>query len=149
MCEDEGTRGGDGSAEAARFGVVGKGRGVLCQWFRWGGGTVDDKLVGSGERYARKSPPQPGRRMKGGKVTGRKEMGGTETGGDKREGDVREREGGKETGAKGTKATWVKMTIAQDNQETRGKGDMLMAKKEMNNMLSCETTTGQNTQELL
>ena len=34
MCEDEGTRGGDGTAEAVR-GIGGKGRGGLCQWFRW------------------------------------------------------------------------------------------------------------------
>ena len=34
MCEDEGTRGGDGAAKAARCG--GKGGGGLCQWFQWG-----------------------------------------------------------------------------------------------------------------
>ena len=36
MCEDEGTRGGDGTAEVARCCICGKGRGGLCQWFRWG-----------------------------------------------------------------------------------------------------------------
>ena len=30
MCEDGGTRGRDGTAEAARFGVGGKGIGGLC-----------------------------------------------------------------------------------------------------------------------
>ena len=34
--EDEGTRGGDRTAETARCGIGGKGRGGLCQWFRWG-----------------------------------------------------------------------------------------------------------------
>ena len=42
-CEDEGTRCADGSAEAARFGVGGKGTGGLCQWFNWGG-TMRDKM---------------------------------------------------------------------------------------------------------
>ena len=37
MCEDEGTRGGDGTAEVLKMG-----RGGLCQWFQWG--TVDDKV---------------------------------------------------------------------------------------------------------
>ena len=36
MCEDEGTRGGVGTAEAARCGNGGKGTGGLCQWFQWG-----------------------------------------------------------------------------------------------------------------
>ena len=35
MCEDEGTRGGDGTPEAARCQKGAKGRGGLCQWFRW------------------------------------------------------------------------------------------------------------------
>ena len=43
-CEDEGTRGGDGTTEAARLGVVGKGKCGFCQWFQWG--TVDDKVGG-------------------------------------------------------------------------------------------------------
>ena len=42
MCEDEGTRGGDGTTETARCVIGGKGRVGLCQWFRWG--TVDDKV---------------------------------------------------------------------------------------------------------
>ena len=33
MCEDEGTRCGDGTAEAARCFTGGKGRGGLCLWF--------------------------------------------------------------------------------------------------------------------
>ena len=33
MCEDEGTRGGDGTAEVLKMGSGG-----LCQWFQWGGG---------------------------------------------------------------------------------------------------------------
>ena len=49
MCEDVGTRGGDGTAEAACFGIGGKGRGGLYQWFRWG--TVDDK-VGGGNKIS-------------------------------------------------------------------------------------------------
>ena len=65
MCEDEGTRGGVGTAEAARCGNGGKGTGGLCQWFRWG--KVDNK---GGEDY--ESSPQPGRRLRGGKVTGRR-----------------------------------------------------------------------------
>ena len=44
-----------------------------------GGGTVD-KVGEDDERDARKSSPQPGRRLKGGKVTGRKETGRRETG---------------------------------------------------------------------
>ena len=43
MCEDEGTRGGVGTAEAARCGSDGKGTGGLCQWFTVRG-TVDDKV---------------------------------------------------------------------------------------------------------
>ena len=37
-----------------------------------GGGTVDDK-VGKDTIYARESSPQPGRKLRGGKVTGRRE----------------------------------------------------------------------------
>ena len=78
MCEDEGTRGRDGTADAACCGIGGKGRCGLCQWFRWG--TVDDK-VGEGDKEdARESSPQPGRRLRGGKVTGRKETVRKETG---------------------------------------------------------------------
>ena len=41
MCKDEGTRGGDGMAEAAFCGIGGQGRGRLCLWFR-------DDLHGNG-----------------------------------------------------------------------------------------------------
>ena len=34
-----------------------------------GGGTVDDKVREDDEREARESSPQPGRRLRGGKVT--------------------------------------------------------------------------------
>ena len=61
MCEDEGTRGGVGTAETVR-GSGGKGRGGLCQWFRWG--TVDDKVGEDDERDARESSPQRGRRLR-------------------------------------------------------------------------------------
>ena len=74
MCEDEGTRGGVGTAEAARCGNGGKGTGGLCQWFQWGG-TADDKVGEDYERDARESSPQLGRRVRGGKVAGCKEMG--------------------------------------------------------------------------
>ena len=46
-----------------------------------GGGTVDDKVGEDDERDARESSPQPGRRMRGGKVTGRKETRRKEMGG--------------------------------------------------------------------
>ena len=56
----------------------GKGAGGLCQWFRWG--TVDNNLWEDDEGDARESSPQPGRRLRGGKVTGRKETGRRGTG---------------------------------------------------------------------
>ena len=56
-----------------------------------GGGTVDDK-VGKDTRDARESSPQPGKKLRGGKVTGRRETGRKETG--------RKGTGGKTTGAK-------------------------------------------------
>ena len=56
-----------------------------------GGGTVDDK-VGKDTRDARESSPQPGRKLRGGKVTGRREIGRKETG--------KKGTGGKTTGAK-------------------------------------------------
>ena len=37
MCEDEGTGDGDGTADAPRFSIGGKGRGEFCQWLRLGG----------------------------------------------------------------------------------------------------------------
>ena len=46
-----------------------------------GGRTVDDKVGEDDERDARESSPQPGRRMRGGKVTGRKETRRKEMGG--------------------------------------------------------------------
>ena len=45
-----------------------------------GGGTVDDKVEEDDERDARESSPQPGRRLRGGKVTGRRETGCKEIG---------------------------------------------------------------------
>ena len=45
-----------------------------------GGGTVDDKLGEDDDRDARESSPQPGRRLRGGKVTGHRETGRRETG---------------------------------------------------------------------
>ena len=56
-----------------------------------GGGTVDDK-VGKDTRDATESSPQPGRKLRGGKVTGRRETGRKETG--------KKGTGGKTTGAK-------------------------------------------------
>ena len=56
-----------------------------------GGGTLDDK-VGKDTRDARESSPQPGRKLRGGKVTGRRETGRKETG--------KKGTGGKTTGAK-------------------------------------------------
>ena len=56
-----------------------------------GGGTVDDK-VGKDTRDARESSPQPGRKLRGGKVTGRRETGRKDTG--------KKGTGGKTTGAK-------------------------------------------------
>ena len=53
------------------------------------GGTIDDK-VGKDTRYARESSPQPGRKLRRGKVTGRRETGRKETG--------RKGTGGKTTG---------------------------------------------------
>ena len=73
--------------------VTGKGRGRLCQWFRWRV-TVADEMVEGDERNARESSPQPGRKLRGGKVTWRKETGRKET--------ERKETGGTETGAKVT-----------------------------------------------
>ena len=56
-----------------------------------GGGTVDDK-VGKDTSDARESSPQPGRKLRGGKVTCRRETGRKETG--------RKGTGGRTTGAK-------------------------------------------------
>ena len=68
-----------------------------------GGGTVDDK-VGKDTRDARESSPQPGRKLRGGKVTGRRETGVKE----REVGETRAKEwevgetGAKETGGKGS-----------------------------------------------
>ena len=75
------------------------------------GGTVDDK-VGKDTRDARESSPQPGRKLRGGKVTGRRETGRKGTGG--KTTGVKERgvgeTGGKEKGVveTGGKTTGVK-----------------------------------------
>ena len=68
-----------------------------------GRGKVDDK-VGKDTTYARESSPQPGRKLRGGKVTGCKETGRKGTGGKTTE--VKER--GDRSG--------------RDGKETRGKG---------------------------
>ena len=47
----------------------------------------------------------------------------------------------------GGKATGVKATAAQDSQETRGKGDILMCEREMDIMLPGDTTAGLNATE--
>ena len=76
-----------------------------------GGGTVDDKM-GKDTRYARESPPQPGRKLRGGKVTGRRETERKGTGG--KTTGVKERgvgeTGGKDNGVgeTGGKTTGVK-----------------------------------------
>ena len=92
-----------------------------------GGGTVDDK-VGKDTRDARESSPQPGRKLRGGKVTGcrekgRKERGDGETGG--KEKGVGET-GGKTTGVKerGVGETRAKEWEVGETgaKETGGKG---------------------------
>ena len=119
-----------------------------------GGGTVDDKVGEDDERDARESSPQPGRRLKVGKVTGRKETGRKEMGrkepGGKMMGanetgmkEVRAKEtgvekmGGQETGWKvtGGKAMGTKAPGAQDS------------KREVDNMLPSDTTARQNVTE--
>ena len=56
------------------------------------GGTVDDKVGEDDDRDAKESSPQPGRRLRGGKVTYHRETGRKETG--------RRETGRKETGRK-------------------------------------------------
>ena len=97
------------------------------------GGTVDDKVGEDDERDARESSPQPGRRLRGGKMTGHKETGQKETG--------RKEMGGKTTGAKemggketrvkaiGVRETGGKAMGVQVSQEMGGKGDRLMGKR--------------------
>ena len=77
-----------------------------------GGGTVYDKLGEDDERDARESSPQPGRRLRRGKVTGRRETGRKET--------RRKEMGGKTNGSKGR---GVGETVAKGTggEETRVK----------------------------
>ena len=87
-----------------------------------GGGTVDDK-VGKDTRDARESSPQPGRKLRGGKVTGHRETGRKETG--------RKGTGGKTTGVKergvgetGGKTTGVKERgVAETGGKEKGVGE--------------------------
>ena len=113
------------------------------------------------ERYTRKSSPQPGRRLRGGKVTGRRKTGRKETGrkttGAKERG-VGETES-KETGGKdmrtkvmgvretGGKVSGGKATGAQVSQETGGKGDRLTGERETDNSLPCDKVAGQKVME--
>ena len=73
-----------------------------------GGGTVDDKM-GKDTRDARESSPQPGRKLRGGKVTGRRERGRKETG--------RKGMGGKTTGVK-------ERGVAETGGKEKGVGEM-------------------------
>ena len=84
MCEEEGTRGGDGTAEAARCGSVGREE-VGCVSGS-SGGTLDDKVGEGDKRDDRESSPQPSRSLRGGKVAGRKRLDVRRRGGRKREG---------------------------------------------------------------
>ena len=77
------------------------------------------------ERYTRKSSPQPGRRLRGGKVTGRKETGRKTTGAKER--GVGERES-KETGGKD-----MRMKV--------------MGERETDNSLPCDKVAGQKVME--
>ena len=118
MCEDERARDGDGTAEAARCGIGGKGRGGLCQWFRWG--TVDDKVGEGEENDVRETSPQPGRRLRGGKTIGRKETGrmaehdeneGVELEGDGREVDGFEGYGSEGDGREGSRSEGTRSAV--------------------------------------
>ena len=79
-----------------------------------GGGTVDDKVWEDDERDARESSPQPGRRLRRGKVTGRRDTGRRETG---RKETRRKEMGGK---TNGSKERGEGETVAK---ESRGEGD--------------------------
>ena len=59
--------------------VVGK-KNVGCASASDGGGGAVDKVGEDDERDARESSPQPGKRLRGGKVTGHRETGRKETG---------------------------------------------------------------------
>ena len=78
-----------------------------------GVGTVYDKVGEDDDRDARESSPQPGRRLRGGKVTGRRETGRKETG--CRE-TGRKEMGRKEMGGKtnGSKERGVGETVAKE-----------------------------------
>ena len=87
------------------------------------------------ERYTRKSSPQPGRRLRGGKVTGRREKGRKETG--------RKETGRKTTGAKESGVG------ERESKETGGK-DMrmkVMGEREIDNSLPCDKVAGQKVME--
>ena len=83
-----------------------------------GGGTVDDKVGEDDERDARKSSPQSGRRLRGGKVTGRRETGRKETG---RRETGRKETRRKEMGGKtnGSKERGVGETVAKESGARR------------------------------
>ena len=57
--------GADRTAEAARFGIGGKGRCGLYKCLQSGGGTMDDKVWRGDERDDRESSPQTGTRLIG------------------------------------------------------------------------------------
>ena len=114
MYEYEGTRGGVGTAEAARCGNGGKGTSGFCERFR----SVNDKVGEDDDRDARESSPHAGRRLKGGKVTCRKKTGRKETG--------HRETGRKETGRKemggqtsGSKERGVGQTVAKETEWRR------------------------------
>ena len=131
------------------------------------GGTVD-KVGEDDERDAKESSPQPGRRLRGGKVTGhketgrketrRKEMGGKTNGSKERgmgETVAKESGAGKEMIVKamgvremGGKVSGGKATGVQVSQETGGKGDRLMSEREPDYSLpSSDKAAGQNVME--
>ena len=76
------------------------------------GGTVNDK-VGKDTRYARQSSPQPGRKLRGGKVTGRRETGRKEKG---KKGTGGKTTGVKERGVGGTRASRGKLGRREGKQ---------------------------------
>ena len=72
MCEDEGTKGGNATVEAARCGIRREGN----KWVV----PVDYKVREGDEKDAREISPQPGRSLRGSMETGRKETGAKKTG---------------------------------------------------------------------
>ena len=130
----------------------------MWQWWegsRWVapvvlGGALDDKVGEDDERDARESSPQPGRRLRGGKMTGRretghKEMGHRETGcketGRREKGQKERRR--KEMGGKtnGSKERGVRETVAK---ESGGKETIVkaMGVREMGGIVSGGKATG-------